>query len=133
MKKFFAFAAFLLMVSCGDTNYNLIYEEPEHREGESIEIGKTTEDEDTWYREPMRPQIHFTPAKNWINDPNGLVFADGIWHLYYQYNPYGHDWGNMSWGHATSTDLFHWKEQPVAIEPDQLGYIYSGSAVLDSL
>ena len=83
------------------------------------------------YREKNRPQIHYTPAKNWINDPNGMVYADGIWHLYYQYNPYGQDWGNMSWGHATSTDLFHWKEQPVAIEPDNLGYIYSGSAVLD--
>ncbi len=83
------------------------------------------------YREKNRPQIHFSPAKNWINDPNGMVFVDGIWHLYYQYNPYGHDWGNMSWGHATSTDLFHWQEQPVAIEPDDLGYIYSGSAVLD--
>lgn len=83
------------------------------------------------YREKNRPQIHYTPAKNWINDPNGMVYADGIWHLYYQYNPYGQDWGNMSWGHATSTDLFHWKEQPVAIEPDNLGYVYSGSAVLD--
>ena len=89
------------------------------------------------YREKNRPQIHYTPAKNWINDPNGMVFVPsatgdgGTWHLYYQYNPYGQDWGNMSWGHATSTDLFHWKEQPVALEPDNLGYIYSGSAVLD--
>ena len=120
-----------LLWSCGDTDYNLIVEEPEYVEGESIEIGKTAPDNDTWYREPMRPQIHFTPAKNWINDPNGMVYANGVWHLYYQYNPYGRDWGNMSWGHATSTDLFHWKEQKVAIEPDVLGYIYSGSAVLD--
>ena len=132
MKKYCSLAVLALMtVACGDTDYNLVYEEPEHKEGESIEIGKTAEDDDTWYREPMRPQIHFTPAKNWINDPNGMVYVDGTWHLYYQYNPYGHDWGNMSWGHATSTDLFHWKEQPVAIEPDALGYIYSGSAVLD--
>ena len=99
--------------------------------GEPYEgTGTTTQASD--YREKMRPQIHFTPAKNWINDPNGMVYADGIWHLYYQYNPSGPDWGNISWGHATSTDLFHWQEQPVAIEPDNLGYVYSGSAVVDS-
>lgn len=92
--------------------------------------GTTTSPSD--YREKNRPQIHFTPAKNWINDPNGMVFADGVWHLYYQYNPSGPDWGNISWGHATSPDLFHWTEQPVAIEPDNLGYIYSGSAVVDT-
>ena len=101
--------------------------------------GTTTSPSD--YREKMRPQLHFTPAKNWINDPNGMVYVpsgngengtDGVWHLYYQYNPSGPDWGNISWGHATSTDLFHWKEQPVAIEPDNLGFIYSGSAVLDT-
>lgn len=84
------------------------------------------------YTEKMRPQIHFTPAKNWINDPNGMVYANGVWHLYYQYNPAGPDWGNISWGHATSSDLFHWKEQPIALEPDNLGYIYSGSAIVDT-
>ncbi len=93
-------------------------------------VGTTTLPSD--YREQMRPQIHFTPAKNWMNDPNGMVYADGTWHLYYQYNPAGPDWGNISWGHATSTDLFHWQEQPVAIEPDNLGYIFSGSAVVDT-
>lgn len=92
--------------------------------------GTTTSPSD--YREKNRPQIHYTPAKNWINDPNGMVYADGVWHLYYQYNPSGPDWGNISWGHATSPDLFHWTEQPVAIEPDNLGYIYSGSAVVDT-
>ncbi|MBD5226184.1 MAG: glycoside hydrolase family 32 protein [Bacteroidales bacterium] len=85
----------------------------------------------TDYREQWRPQIHFTPRQNWINDPNGMVYADGTWHLYYQYNPSGQNWGNMSWGHATSPDLFHWTEQPVALLPDELGYIYSGSAVVD--
>ena len=81
--------------------------------------------------ELYRPQIHYTPAKNWMNDPNGMVFLDGTYHLFYQYNPQGNDWGNMSWGHATSTDLLHWKEQPVALAPDQLGLIFSGSAVID--
>lgn len=83
------------------------------------------------YNELFRPQIHFTPAKNWMNDPNGMVYIDGTWHLFYQYNPQGNDWGNMSWGHATSTDLVHWAEQPVALTRDELGAIFSGSAVID--
>jgi len=100
--------------------------------GNLYDWSETTTASSSDYREKMRPQIHFTPAKNWINDPNGMVYADGIWHLYYQYNPSGPDWGNISWGHATSSDLFHWKEQPVALEPDNLGFVYSGSAVVDS-
>lgn len=83
------------------------------------------------YDEQYRPQVHYTPARNWINDPNGLVFADGVYHLFYQYNPQGNSWGNMSWGHATSTDLMHWTQQPVALTHDDLGDIFSGSAVLD--
>ena len=83
------------------------------------------------YKELYRPQIHFTPAKNWMNDPNGMVYVDGTYHLFYQYNPQGNGWGNMSWGHATSTDLFHWKEQAVALTRDELGDIFSGSAVID--
>ena len=83
------------------------------------------------YKEMYRPQIHFTPAKNWMNDPNGMVYVDGTYHLFYQYNPQGNVWGNMSWGHATSTDLFHWKEQTVALTRDELGDIFSGSAVID--
>lgn len=83
------------------------------------------------YDEQYRPQIHYTPAANWMNDPNGMVYADGTYHLYYQYNPSGPDWGNLSWGHATSSDLIHWKEQPVALVPDELGMIFSGSAVCD--
>lgn len=83
------------------------------------------------YNELYRPQIHFTPAQNWMNDPNGMVFVDGTYHLFYQYNPQGNDWGNMSWGHATSTDLIHWTEQTVALTRDELGDIFSGSAVID--
>ena len=85
----------------------------------------------TGYDELYRPQIHYTPAKNWVNDPNGLVYADGVWHLFYQYNPQGNSWGNMSWGHATSADLLHWQEQTVALTRDELGDIFSGSAVID--
>ena len=81
--------------------------------------------------EQFRPQIHFTPERNWMNDPNGMVYADGTYHLFYQYNPQGNDWGNMSWGHATSTDMLHWKEQAVAMTRDELGDIFSGSAVID--
>lgn len=73
-------------------------------------------------------QIHFHPRYGWINDPNGLFCKDGLWHMYYQYNPFGAKWGNMSWGHATSRDLFHWKEHDVALTPDSLGMIFSGSA-----
>ena len=83
------------------------------------------------YKELYRPQIHFTPAKNWMNDPNGMVYADGVYHLFYQYNPQSNDWGNMSWGHATSTDLIHWTEQTVAMTRDALGAIFSGSCVID--
>ena len=83
------------------------------------------------YREPYRPQVHYTPARNWTNDPNGLVMLDGTYHLFYQYNPQGNAWGNMSWGHATSSDLIHWDEQPVALTRDELGAVFSGSCVID--
>ena len=83
------------------------------------------------YNEQYRPQVHYTPAKNWTNDPNGLVYADGVYHLFYQFNPQGNGWGNMSWGHATSSDLIHWSEQAVALTRDDLGDIFSGSAVID--
>ena len=81
--------------------------------------------------EKHRPTYHHTPAYGWMNDPNGMFFKDGVWHLYFQYNPYGSYWENMSWGHSTSTDLIHWEQQPTALMGDGLGTIFSGSCVVD--
>lgn len=92
---------------------------------------KPTDGPRATYSQQYRPQIHYTPERNWINDPNGMVYLDGVWHLFYQYNPYGNGWGNMSWGHTVSTDLIHWEEKPVALTKDALGDIFSGSAVID--
>ena len=81
--------------------------------------------------EQYRPQIHFSPKAHWINDPNGMVYDQGIYHLFFQYHPYSSVWGPMHWGHATSKDMIYWKEQPIAIYPDSIGTIFSGSAVVD--
>ena len=86
---------------------------------------------DTTNREKFRPSFHHTPAYGWMNDPNGMFYKDGVYHLYYQWNPYGSQWENMTWGHSTSKDLIHWEAQPTAIEPDALGAIFSGSCVVD--
>ena len=86
---------------------------------------------DTTNREQFRPVYHHTPLYGWMNDPNGMVYQDGVWHLFYQYNPFGSQWENMNWGHSTSRDLIHWEAQPIALEPDALGSIFSGSCVID--
>lgn len=122
--------AMMLSVSCRDTSP--FDDQPPMPVTESPETpGENDGPVAASYNEQYRPQIHYTPARNWVNDPNGLVYLDGTYHAFYQYNPSGNDWGNLSWGHATSTDLIHWQEQPVALTPDELGMIFSGSAVVD--
>lgn len=86
---------------------------------------------DTANRDEFRPLYHHSPLYGWMNDPNGMFYKDGVYNLYYQYNPYGSMWGNMNWGHSSSKDLVHWEHHPVAIEPNGLGTVFSGSSVVD--
>src|ERR1700722_16143940 len=83
------------------------------------------------YNEDYRPQFHFTPARNWMNDPNGPIYYAGEYHLFYQYNPLGNEWGHMSWGHAVSRDLVHWQHLPPALVEEKGVMVFSGSTVVD--
>ena len=128
--KHIAIAASLMtLAACNDDKFSaeIPFPEPSQETPGTENPGVEASSMDEQYR----PQVHYTPAANWMNDPNGMVYADGVWHLYYQYNPSGNDWGNMSWGHATSTDLVHWQEKAVAMTRNEWGDIFSGSAIRD--
>lgn len=101
------------------------------RSNEQASSGTSASDTTSFYSEKHRPQLHFSPQANWMNDPNGMVYHNGNYHLFYQYYPDGMVWGPMHWGHAISKDLVSWKHLPIALYPDSLGLIFSGSAVVD--
>ena len=121
MKNILAFCIVLILFSCA--------KETKKKETENNRIPDVTI---TNYQEQFRPQFHFSPPKKWMNDPNGLVYHKGVYHLFYQYYPEDIVWGPMHWGHAVSKDLISWEHKPIALFPDEHGYIFSGSAVVDT-
>lgn len=119
----------------------------EHFEGESVKIRVEGASEDIFkllrqsdsipsesgfYNEEFRPQLHFTARTGWLNDPNGLIYYNGEYHMFFQHNPFAVVWGNMSWGHAVSKDLIHWEEKPTVLFPNEDGTVFSGAAFVDS-
>lgn len=109
----------IIMIVRGVPSNSICWSDIEESDDMSLEVEK------------YRPSYHHAPAYGWMNDPNGMFYKDGVYHLYFQYNPYGSMWGNMHWGHSTSTDLVNWKNEGVAIAPDAIGTIFSGSCVVD--
>ncbi len=117
LQKLFPLVVLIVCASCKNK---------ESKSKPMVEVPKSE-----YYKESYRPQFHFTPEEKWMNDPNGMVFHKGVYHLFYQYYPEDIVWGPMHWGHATSVDLVHWQHKPIALFPDEHGYIFSGSAVVD--